>query len=489
MIKFRKILPLLAILSSAWVISWANEYHQISSSSRDCSSSPSDNLFSFFSEEKGVQIRVQPSNSFAVRGIKNDLSVSFEVRTGEIDKDTPRRNPINLAIVLDKSGSMSGDKIQNSIQAILKTLDYLDERDRVHLVAYDSSVQIVFEDKNAIEDSSLLKRLVSSISPGTATNLWGGMEKAAKLLKKYNKEGYENRVMLFSDGLVNSGETNSERIISNVGRVFLEELNAKVSSFGIGVGFNEFLMKEISLIGQGKYFFIENSVALPQFVEHSLDVLAQPLLYDVKLRILGMNGAVVREVFGHENIASGAHLGDIGANNVRTVLSLIDFNLPGGREDQSDEPPSIFEFVRFEFEYRHRGETEPRILRGRVSIQATDDPHVVEENQNDRVVAERMVAETSRMDFEIKEALERGEEEEAMKIQNKEIEVLQEAANLDVEGTANTAILLDSALGMKKRLETGGAKSASNLKRYHQSAYVKLHPDRQYSSNAFQSED
>jgi Mg-chelatase subunit ChlD len=186
------------------------------------------------------QVVVSPSTTHALRGVVNNVQVLFNVVTGiytpplcaarwkstkctnilgHTEQDETKRPPINLAIVLDRSGSMDSKyKLKNAKLAIKKVVEALGEEDILHLVLYGSEIEVAFQNANVKEKQALLSRVDQVVTEGM-TNMYAGLDKGAQVVKEYSKKGYTNRIFLFSDGLVNEGITDKRRIYHHISEV------------------------------------------------------------------------------------------------------------------------------------------------------------------------------------------------------------------------------------------------------------------------------
>jgi Ca-activated chloride channel family protein len=114
------------------------------------------------------------------------------------------RAPVNLCIVLDKSGSMSGSKIRKAKEAALMVVDMLNSNDIFSLVVYSSSVYTMVP-ATKLTDKISLRNQIHSIYASGNTALFGGVSKGIREVEKFLSEERVNRVILLSDGLANVG--------------------------------------------------------------------------------------------------------------------------------------------------------------------------------------------------------------------------------------------------------------------------------------------
>ncbi|CAF1181441.1 unnamed protein product [Adineta ricciae] len=115
-----------------------------------------------------VSLRCIPDNPYAIIGVTNNKRARFEIETkpNEDNAQSKERNPLNLVLVLDRSGSMaSSNKLTFAKQAVISVLNALNDDDIVHLVAYDTTVRNVFENASAVSRQNLYS-IVEGITTG-----------------------------------------------------------------------------------------------------------------------------------------------------------------------------------------------------------------------------------------------------------------------------------------------------------------------------------
>ena len=122
--------------------------------------------------------------------------------------DATRRTPVNLAIVLDKSGSMQGDKLRKAKDAALASIDRLGPNDIVSVVAYDHTVEVLVP-ATKISDRAALRTAIERLSAGGNTALFAGVSKGAAEVRKFVDRQRVNRIILLSDGQANLGPSSA----------------------------------------------------------------------------------------------------------------------------------------------------------------------------------------------------------------------------------------------------------------------------------------
>lgn len=185
-------------------------------------------------------------------------------------KEVEGRRPLDMVVVLDRSGSMAeAGKITNATQAILGLLSRLLETDRFALISYSDQVQ-KYGGLLSVTPSTraMLEGMVRGIQPNGATNLGTGLQEGIQLLTKAERSGRTSRLILISDGLANRGVTDPSALGTMASAA--SERGFAVSSIGVGLDFNEHLMTTIADRGSGNYYFMESAAAFAQVFDTEL---------------------------------------------------------------------------------------------------------------------------------------------------------------------------------------------------------------------------
>jgi Ca-activated chloride channel family protein len=208
------------------------------------------------------------------------------------------RQPVNFVIVLDRSGSMSGEKIVRAQEAAIEALHRLDRRDLFSLVIYDHEVATLIAPQ-APTDVSWLERQIRGISSRGNTALFAGVSQgAAELRKNLERAGYVHRVLLLSDGLANVGPSSPDDL-GRLGTALRRE-GISVTTIGLGDGFNEDLMTALAQRSDGNHYYVAESGDLPQIFAAELGDVLNIVAQRIEVTVEFPDGVRVIRSIGRE---------------------------------------------------------------------------------------------------------------------------------------------------------------------------------------------
>ena len=264
---------------------------------------------------EAVTCRVEPMRSIIMADTSETMMVKVSLKGGVVP--AANRAPINLCLVIDRSGSMQGDRIARAKEAAIAAVERLTPEDIVSVVIFDQQIDTIVP-AQYVQDKASIVNAIRAVQSRGSTAIFGAMAQAAAEIRKNAHREYLNRVILLSDGQANVGPSQP----SDFGRlgVSLMKEGISVSTVGVGLDFNEDLMTNLSGKSDGNNYFVENSDDLPRIFSSELGTALNVVARSVSLRIVFAPGTTPLEIVGRE-----------GSINGETVT--LDFNqLYGGQE-------------------------------------------------------------------------------------------------------------------------------------------------------------
>lgn len=292
-------------------------------------------------EVKGVKVSAKlGSDQIYYKDGKTYLLVTIEGQELPGLQYDRERLPTNISIVIDRSGSMSGQKLDNVKDALERTADMFNSSDRVSLVVYDDTVQTVYESRHFDKESYL--SAIKRIHSGSSTYLEGGLREGLDNVQDGDTNEYINRVILLSDGLANVGISDADQLARIVEREAGSDSrgNIVVSTIGVGADYDEDLMSQVAIAGNGGYYFMESPSQAEEIFAEEFDSIFGTMATDIKVEFnLDNDFKVVRGVgYDLENSNHFEPL-DIYSSKVSSYLFEIeaDKDLRKGDEKQISE--------------------------------------------------------------------------------------------------------------------------------------------------------
>ena len=265
---------------------------------------------------------VQVSHPYVQKGRYADEFLNIRL-SGRDGLPIIARTPVNLVLVIDRSGSMSDRcKIDYAKGAAKEIIERLGSNDRLSIVAYSTEVEVLYP-MQFLRNKERAISAVNSLYPTDSTNLSGGLITGINQLDSVRKSGYINRVILLSDGLANKGITN----IGELSRVSsrASEKNIQITTMGLGLDFDENLMMSLAQHGAGNYYFIESPSQLASIFQREFGQLSRTIAKAPVITITLEPGVSLQELYGYTYSTTPdgkirIKLGDMFAGQQRDIL-------------------------------------------------------------------------------------------------------------------------------------------------------------------------
>lgn len=242
------------------------------------------------------------------------------------------RTPLDIALVIDRSGSMSGQPLETAKECAVRIVKGLRPDDRISIVTFDDEINIVHA-LTAVGDAKDIEARIRSIQSGGSTNLFGGWEEGAKQLAPFVKKERIARVILLSDGQTNQGLLNESEIFTHVSK--LAGTGITTSTIGLGHGFNESLLAGMAKSGEGVANFGQTPEDLDEAFEQQFAILSNTFLRQVEIKIQGgsdVKARLVGEIL-EDTISSTRKLGNLSWNTA--LVAVVEIKI--GQNAKPDE--------------------------------------------------------------------------------------------------------------------------------------------------------
>ncbi|WP_320041779.1 VWA domain-containing protein [uncultured Desulfobacter sp.] len=280
-----------------------------------------------------VTCRVETDRSVLPAGDPQNVILKISLDAPTVPENTTRPR-VNIALVMDRSGSMGGTKIQMAKAAAMEALSRLGKDDVFSLVTYDTEVTTRVPAQKVKETGSII-RAIKSIEAGGNTALFGGVSQGAAEIRKNVEGDYVNRVVLLSDGIANVGPSNP----SDLGRLGagLFKENISVTTVGVGTDYNEDLMAQLAQKSDGNTYFAESGRDLPRIFAAELGNVLNVVAKQVVVTITLPSGIEPVEIIGREGRIRGNRI-ELAMNQLyggQEKFALVEVRMDGQKDGSS----------------------------------------------------------------------------------------------------------------------------------------------------------
>ena len=313
--------------------------------------------------------------------------------------DWKGRPDLNLSLVIDRSGSMEGVKMQRAREAAMFCVDQMLPADRLSVVTFDERVEVLFPSEHVVNKQAM-KDLISRVTARGSTALHEAWVRGGLTVSEHMLDSGINRVLLITDGLANVGITSSDEIVTQAMGLF--QRGVSTSTIGIGSDFNEDLLMPMAQSGGGNAWHVEEPDDMKQIFQVELEGLIAQFAHTVSLGLIPADEVRIVDVLNDfeltetgryrlPNLQAGSPLEivvqlRVGAEEIGTQMRLLDLRLGFTRQEakdadvlkqahtvefasrseveRSDANPAVIKAVQFLMNARARNEAMKRMDQG-----------------------------------------------------------------------------------------------------------------------------
>jgi Ca-activated chloride channel family protein len=248
-----------------------------------------------------VSLSARLSSAYVIAGTSEVRGV-VEVHAAE-RPTSQERGPVNLAVVIDRSGSMRGEKLDAAKLAASRLVDQLTPQDHLAVVHYGSDVQYWPTTAGSPEGKERLRHYIAAIECDGATDIGAALTQAASLVEQ-GAGGYaSNRIVLITDGQPTAGMVEPAQL-----QLLAENIHRRgmaVTALGVGSDFNETLMRAMAENGAGFYGYIADATRLEDIFSRELHQAAAAVARNVEVRLDLAPGVELIDVLGRPSSVEG----------------------------------------------------------------------------------------------------------------------------------------------------------------------------------------
>lgn len=283
-------------------------------------------------------------------GERVHLQIALMAREGE----APPRPRMDIRLVLDRSGSMVGEKWDNAIRAAHALVDRLEPGDTFGLISYSDDASLDLAPAR-VGDRRAAHAAVSRLVPGGATNIEAALRMATLHAPEHRRPTDVALVLLVSDGQATVGLTGATEL-GDLARASFDRSGVLTTSIGLGTDFDEATMLGIAREGSGSYHFVRRPEDVDAILRDELEERALAVAQDLRLRIVVAPGVIVHRVYGSRVLTDGE------AAEVRRTEVAVDTRLARELGITRDRREDIDEGLRMHIPTFRRGDQHVVLL-------------------------------------------------------------------------------------------------------------------------------
>lgn len=278
----------------------------------------------------------------AGEGATGGYTLALAVHGRDVSRED--RRALVLTLVLDVSGSMRDEGKMEFLQdGLRKMVGQLKSGDVVSVVSFNQNAEKLLE-RFVVRDGNTarLRQVIDRLRPGGSTDLYAGLTTGYELAEAALDGEKNNRVILITDALTNTGTTD-ERLISEVGKRF-DRHGIRLSGVGVGADFNDSLLDRLTERGKGAYVFVGSAGVVDRVFGEGFVSLVETIAADVRFRLDLPASLAIERFYGEEASTERSRVQAIHYFAGTSQMFLSDLKMAEGEPEAGDEVRLTIEF-------------------------------------------------------------------------------------------------------------------------------------------------
>ena len=397
---------------------------------------------------RALDIECIPGNKYAISTEPSREHLLIQLKSAP--NIMGQRLPLNVTLVIDRSGSMEGEPLDYVKRACGYVVDLLEPNDILSVVTFEEQVDVLVPARRVV-NKTLLKEHINRLEVGNTTNLYDGITVGCQQVASVMADGYINRVLLLTDGEPTAGIKDFTSIVGHVAEQ--KSRGITVTALGFGAEYNEELMAGIARNSGGNYYYISRPELIPEVFRRELESLMTITARNMRLRLNLSRWVQLRQIYGRQFKAASPRQAEVGLvdlerGSAMSVLCELEF---------APHPAGVFRVVKAELLYDDAVSGKSEVLAGDVELEFSPDKALVATGVNPIVKQELEIAEASR-------SLEKtvmGMKTQQLSAMNATVELQKTMSLLASQGRTDEAQEIQQAINSIKQGGPGAEKTLS----------------------------